>query len=108
MHLHPYLPSSTRDPNHPQPYPTMHWDPLPLHLGLVPRHSSDNNPSASGMQTPSGITWPSCDDHATTCHLCHLIGRPPSWQTWDLRVPTLFSSNLFLSYCIPILLWLLC
>src|SRR5882724_11413697 len=61
MHLNPYFPSSTRDPDHPQPYPTMHQDPLPLHLGLVPRHSTDHNPLASGMQTPSGIMWSSCD-----------------------------------------------
>src|SRR5882724_6034924 len=42
------------------------------------------------MLTPSEITWPSHDNCATTCHPCHLIGRPPSWLTWDLRVPTLF------------------
>src|SRR5882724_7628005 len=43
------------------------------------------------MSRPSGITWPSHDNHATTCHPCHLIGRPLSWWPWDLGVPTLFS-----------------
>src|SRR5882724_8210204 len=74
MHLNAYFPGSTRDPNHAQPNLTMHWDALPLHLGLVPRHSSDRNPSASGMQTPSGITGSSHDDHATMHHPCHLVG----------------------------------
>src|SRR5882724_2014878 len=23
--------------------------------------------------------------------MCHLVGRPSSWWTWDLRIPTLFS-----------------
>src|SRR5882724_9318651 len=40
--------------------------------------------------------WSLCDNHATTCHSHHLVSRPPSWQTWDLRVPTLFSPNLFI------------
>src|SRR5882724_10881291 len=57
------------------------------HLGLGPRHSSGCTPLASGMQTPSGITWTSHDNHATTCHLCNLISRSLSWQAWDLRVP---------------------
>src|SRR5882724_12042877 len=51
--------------------------------------------------TPDHTPWSSCDDHTT---MCHLIGRPSSQQTWDLRVPTLFSSNLFLSYCVLMLL----
>src|SRR5882724_11512563 len=34
--------------------------------------------------------WTACDDRTSTCHWCHLIGRSPSWWTWDLRVPTLF------------------
>src|SRR5882724_6982008 len=51
--------------------------------------------------------WSSHDNHATTHHPCHLIGWPPSWQPWDLRVPTLFSCDLFLSYCMLMLLWLL-
>src|SRR5882724_2676753 len=54
-----------------------------------------------GTWLPSEITWSSCDDHATTCHL---IGRLLSWKTWDLRVPTLFSFNLFLSYSMLMLL----
>src|SRR5882724_5461913 len=54
------------------------------------------------------ITWPSRDDHATTRHLRHLIGRSPSQWTWALRVPTLVPLNLFLSYCMLMLLWLLC
>src|SRR5882724_1593191 len=39
-----------------------------------------------------------------TCHPHHLIGRPSVQRTWVLRVPTLFSSNLFLSYCMLMLL----
>src|SRR5882724_6628434 len=50
--------------------------------------------------------WPSCDDHATMCHPHHLISRPPTWCTWVLRFPTLFIFNLFLSYCVLILLCL--
>src|SRR5882724_5768002 len=52
-----------------------------------------------GMWRPSEVMWPSHDDHATMCHLSHLIGRPPSWWIWDLRVPTLFLFHLFPSYC---------
>src|SRR5882724_3677676 len=52
--------------------------------------------------------WPSCDKHATTHHPHHRVGRPISWWTWDLRVPTLFFVNLFLSHCVLILLCLLC
>src|SRR5882724_9859938 len=37
---------------------------------------------------PPKITWSSHDD----CIIMrHLVGKPLSWQTWDLRVPTLFS-----------------
>src|SRR5882724_1073393 len=53
------------------------------------------------------ITWSSCDDHTTTCHLHPLVGRSLSWWTWDLKVPTLFLFNLFLSYCMLMLLCLL-
>src|SRR5882724_11292049 len=72
--------------------------------GQGPEHSSEHTPSALGMQRPSKIMWPSPDDHTTMCHPCHLIGRPPSQCTWDLRVPTLFLFNLFSSYCVLILL----
>jgi len=82
--------------------------PSPLVHRKRPEHSSECTPSALGMQIPSEIMWPSCDNHATMHHLGHLIGRPPSWWTWDLRVPTLFIFNLFPSYCMLILLWLLC
>src|SRR5882724_9955313 len=34
--------------------------------------------------------WTSHDDHTTSHHLHHLISRPLSQWTWDLRVPTLF------------------
>src|SRR5882724_7617292 len=60
------------------------------------------------MEWPSKIMWASHDEHATTCHPCHLVGRPPSWRPWDLRVPTLFSCDLFLYHCTLMLLWLLC
>src|SRR5882724_9218604 len=80
--------------------------------GLPPHQFTDRGqnthqntpPQPRGMQIPSEIMWPSCDNHATMHHLGHLIGRPPSWWTWDLRVPTLFIFNLFPSYCMQILL----
>src|SRR5882724_8736632 len=52
--------------------------------------------------------WSSCDNHTTMHHPCHLVSQPSSWRPWDLRVPTLFSCDLFLSYCVLMLLWLLC
>src|SRR5882724_5677220 len=57
----------------------------------------------SGMQRLSKITWSSRDNRATMCHPRHLVGRPPSRQSWNLGVPTLFLFNLFLSYCILML-----
>src|SRR5882724_556027 len=69
---------------------------------------SDCTHMAWGMYEPSQIMCPSHDDRATTCHPHHLIRRSPSQQTWDLRVPTLCPSNLFLSYCMLMLLQLLC
>jgi len=77
MYLTPSWPGSAGDPNHPQLFPTMHWVSLSLPLGLGPRHLSDHNPSASGTQTPLEITWTSCDNFTTTCHMnhpCHLVG----------------------------------
>jgi len=53
-----------------------------------------------GTWPSSKIMWSSCYNHATTCHP---VSRPSSWQTWDLRVTTLFLFNLFLSYCMLIL-----
>src|SRR5882724_10376080 len=53
------------------------------------------------MALGSEIMWSSHDNCAT---MCHLIGRPSSWQTWDPRVPTLFLSNLFSSNGILMLL----
>src|SRR5882724_7213574 len=61
---------------------------------------SDSSPSASGIQIPSGIMWTAHDNHATMRHPHHLVGWSLSWRTWFLRVPTLFSFNLFLSYCV--------
>src|SRR5882724_13156689 len=60
----------------------------PLVHGQGQKHSSECTPSASGMQRPSEIMCPSCDDHATMHHPCHLVSRPPSWRTWELMVPT--------------------
>src|SRR5882724_5613401 len=57
-----------------------------------------------GTWPPSEITWASCDDCAT---MHHLVGRLLSWQTWDLRAPTLIPFILFLSYCVLMLLSLL-
>src|SRR5882724_7535459 len=75
-----------------------------LHPMLWPNPQSECTPMALGTWLQSKITWSSCDNHPTMCHPCHLVSRPSSWQTWDLRVPTLFLSNLFSSYCMLILL----
>src|SRR5882724_3827007 len=64
-------------------------------------------PSQNTPQRPQAtwpllkITWASCDDCVT---MCHHISRPLSQQPWDLRVPTLFPLNLFLSYRMLMLL----
>src|SRR5882724_7185235 len=58
-------------------------------------------PQPWGTWLPSEIMWSSHDNHTT---MCHLVGMPYSWWTWDLRVPTLFLSNLFLSYGMLMLL----
>jgi len=79
----------------------------PSHPNSWPEPWSECNPTALGMWTPSEVMCPSHDDCATMHHPGHLISRPPSWWTWDLRVPTLFLSNLFSSYCVLMLLWLL-
>src|SRR5882724_4573985 len=86
-----------------------HTQPGPMglilsHPKVQPKPWSEQIPMSLRMCKPSKITWTARDDHATTCHPGHLIGRPPSQQTWDLRVPTLFLCNLFLSYCILMLL----
>src|SRR5882724_2042972 len=52
--------------------------------------------------------WTAHEDCASTRHWHHLVSWSLSWWSWDLRVPTLFFSHLFLSYCMLILLWLLC
>src|SRR5882724_3951154 len=58
------------------------------HLNLIPSHpkSPSEHQSAqphipSGMQQLSTITWSSRDNHATTCHPHHLVGRPLSRWT---------------------------
>src|SRR5882724_3877832 len=76
--------------DHTQPGPLAH---ILSHPMLQPEPWSEGTPMALGMWRPSKVTWPSLDNHTTTCHPCHLISWQPSWQTWDLRVPTLFSSN---------------
>ena len=78
--------------------------PFPLLHSQVPEPSLECTPPASGMPRPSKIMWSSCDDHATMCHLCHLVCQSLSWWTWDLRVPTLLIFNLFSSHCRLILL----
>src|SRR5882672_10489456 len=68
--------------------------------------SSSSNPSrimipmSQGLLMLDPVTWSSCDNHATTCHKGHLIGRPPRRQTWALRVPTLVSCYFGLVYFI--------
>src|SRR5882724_4224874 len=77
------------------------WAP-PSRIQCYSQIPSQNAPPRPwGTWPPSKITWSSCDDCAT---MRHLIGRPSSQQTWDLRVPTLFLSNLFLSNGILMLL----
>src|SRR5882724_9818757 len=51
-----------------------------------PKPWSECTPTALGMWIPPEITWPARDNHATTCHSCHLVGRPPSRRTWDMRL----------------------
>src|SRR5882724_9909328 len=86
-------------------------DPLDLslsHSNPWPKPQSEQASPASETEWPSKITWSSHDDHATTHHPCHLIGRPSSQWTWDLRAPALFSFHLFLSYSVLMLFRLLC
>src|SRR5882724_4344715 len=55
MHLTPIWPGSAGGPYHPQLFSTSHQVSPSSHLGLGPRHLSDHNPIASGMQTSSEI-----------------------------------------------------
>src|SRR5882724_2814362 len=74
----------------------------PTHIqGYSQIPSQNAPPQLWGTWPPSEIMWSSCDNHTT---MCHLISSPTSWQTWDLRVPTLFLSNLFSSYGMLMLL----
>ena len=76
VHSNPTLPCSTGGPNWSHSFPTMPHGPPLSHprLGLKPW--LECIPTASGTQAPSEVTWPSHDDHATTCHPGHLIGGP--------------------------------
>src|SRR5882672_1165167 len=49
---------------------------------------------------PDPVTWSSHDNRATMRHEGHLVGCPPCWQTWALRVPTLISCYFGLVYVI--------
>src|SRR5882724_682217 len=114
-HSHPHLVSSGFTPLSPPraPQPTLispdHTRPGPRglsqpHLKSQPKPWSERTPTALGTWIPPEIMWPAHDNHTTMCHSCHLVSRPPSQRTWDLRVPTLFPFNLFLSYCVLMLL----
>src|SRR5882672_12492882 len=46
------------------------------------------------------VMWSSCDNRTTMHHGGRLVGRPPRWQTWALRVPTLLSCYSGLVYII--------
>ena len=76
---------------------------VPLHCTADggAKHWSECSPTASGMWTPSEVMWPSCDGHATMCHPHHLIDRPVSWWTCDLRVPTnpLYFHSISITLC---------
>src|SRR5882724_9273391 len=77
------------------------WAP-PSHIQCYSQIPSQNSPPWPWVTwLPSKITWSSHDDCAT---MHHLISRPSGQQTWDLRVPTLFLSNLFSSYGMLMLL----
>ena len=102
-----YIPSSS--PRTPTWIGSDHTRPVPMGLSQSlpkswPEPWSECTPTALGTWIPPEITWPACDNHTTMRHSCHLISRPPSRRTWDLRVPTLFPFNLFLSYCMLMLL----
>src|SRR5882724_4249268 len=72
-------------PTTPDPAP---WTPL-CRVECPHEIPSQNTPQRPWVTwLPPKITWASCDDHII---MHHLIGKPLSWKTWDLRVPTLFS-----------------
>ena len=94
---------------------TPHWlalttpDPTPW-TSLYGIEYPHETPSWNAPQWPQAtwpllkIMWASRDDHVTTCHC---IGRSLIQRPWDLRVPTLFFFDLFLSYGVLMLFWLL-
>src|SRR5467141_235874 len=59
--------------------------------------SSSRNPSRitiprfQGLLMLDPVTWSAHDNRATMHHGGHLVGHPPCWQMWALRVPTLIS-----------------
>ena len=61
---------------------TGHRGPRWSHPKPPPEHHLEQTSLASEMEWPSKIMWSSCDNCATTCHLCHLVSRPSSWRTW--------------------------
>src|SRR5882724_12219119 len=75
-------------PDHTQSHPMVLSQ---SHQALPLKPSRNTPPWPWGTWLPSEVMWSSCDDCTTTCHL---ISRLLSQQTWDLRVPTLFSFNL--------------
>jgi len=89
-------------------HPTRAHRPLPLTSQATAITPVRTSPYGLLDVTALQDHMPSHDNHTTMHHPCCLVSRPPSWQTWNLRVPTLFSFNLFLSYCMLMLLWLLC
>ena len=78
------------------------------HPNLWPKPQLELPATSSETYQPSKIMWSSHDNHTIMHHPCHLVGQPLSQWTWALRVPTLLLCNLFLSYCILMLLFLLC
>jgi len=90
-----------------RPHPTRSNGPLPVTSKSMARTPVGMHPTALGMWTPPrshGHHVMSGQPHITCAP--HRQG-PPSWQTWDLRVPILLPFNLFLSYFMLMLLWLL-
>src|SRR5882672_8450210 len=73
--------------DHPRSHPTgPHGSSVPIpHSNQSPLRTII--PTWQGHQVPSSVTWPSCDNHASKCQGGHLIGCPPCWPTWALRVP---------------------
>ena len=76
--------------------PNCTW-PCPIGVPCcIPGHCQDPHQNEIPMShrhwAPYSVTWPSHDDHTTTCHPGHLVGGPGSWGFQ----PSLFSLHFHL------------